>query len=36
MAGQEVTLDMPGVDVYGLGTSAENDSDLGKIWDYQG
>jgi D-alanyl-D-alanine carboxypeptidase len=34
--GQEVTLDVPGVDVYGFGTSAENDSDLGKIWGYQG
>ena len=36
MAGQEVTLDVPGVDAYGLGTSAENDFDLGTIWGYQG
>ena len=36
MRGQEVTLDLPGINVYGLSTSAENNSHTGKIWGYQG
>lgn len=33
--GQEVSLDLPGVNAYGLGTGAENGA-LGKTWVYQG